>query len=185
MVAEARVVDRLSASCPFSVLSLTATAIRFAGASGGPGGFLEMTSNASKSNLTVLEIPVTEEEDDIGLTPLTRPGTPLIIGTKPRLRPHEILVPPPTGKDFQTQWRLSPSSPDLLDRNIFTPRTLTRSNTVPRPLATADTTKFEETMIEDLVFEPEKLVRLRRWILTIVVGALSLRSSKTGSWIAL
>ena len=133
-----------------------------------------MGSDAPKSNLPILEIPITDEEDDIGLTPLTRPGTPLIINAKPRLRPHEILVPPPTGKDdFRTQWWLSPSSPDLLDRNIFSPRTLTRSKTVPKPLATAGTIKFEETMVEDLVFESERLVRLRRWILTIVVGTLA------------
>lgn len=133
-----------------------------------------MNSDAPKSNLPSLELPATEEEDDIGLTPLTRPGTPLIIGTKPRLRPHEILVPPPTGKDdFQTQWRLSPSSSDLLDKNIFTPRTLPRSRTVPEPLATATSIKFEDIMTEDLVFEPAKLVRLRRWILTIVIGAFA------------
>ena len=42
-----------------------------------------MSSEAPKSNLPTLEIPITDEEDDIGLTPLTRPGTPLIIGTKP------------------------------------------------------------------------------------------------------
>ena len=124
---------------------------------------------------------MTDEEDDIGLTPLTRPGTPLIIGTKPRLRPHEIMVPPPAAKDeSQMQWRLSPSSSDLLDKNIFTPRTLTRSRTAPEPLVTAATTKFEETTIEDLGFEPEKLVRLRRWILTIVVGALAPEARKWG-----
>jgi len=133
-----------------------------------------MSSGASKGNLRILDIPITDEEDDIGLTPLTRPGTPLIIGAKPRLRPHEILVPPPTGKDdFRMQWGLSPSSPDLLDKNIFTPRTLSRSKTVPEPLATAGTINFEDTMIEDLVFEPEKLVRLRRWILALVVGAFA------------
>jgi len=133
-----------------------------------------MNSDTPRSNPPILEIPATEEEDDIGLTPLTRPGTPLIIGTKLRLRPHEILVPPPTDKDdFQTQWRLSPSSSDLLDKNIFTPRTLPRSRTVPEPLATATSINFEDTMTEDLVFEPEKLVRLRRWILTIVVGAFA------------
>ena len=131
-----------------------------------------MSSDAPKSNLPTLEIPITDEEDDIGLTPLTRPGTPLIIGTKPRLRPHEIFSPPPTDKDdFQVQLRLSPSSSDLLDKNIFTPRTLTRSRTVPEPLVTTTTIKFEDTMTEDLVFEPERLIRLRRWILTIVVGA--------------
>ena len=165
-------VDRL-------IVSLTA-ANRFAGE---PGGFLlEMNSDTSQSGLPILEIPITDEEDDIGLTPLTRPGTPLIIGTKPRLRPHEILVPPPIGKDdFQTQWRLSPSSPDLLDGNIFSPRAIARSKTVPGPLAAAPRIKFEETMIEDLVFEPEKLVRLRRWILAIAVGAFVPRNSKTGS----
>ena len=130
-----------------------------------------MSSDTPKSNLEILEIPITDEEDDIGLTPLTRPGTPLIIGTKGRLRPHEIFVPPPSSKDdFQKQWRLSPSSPDLLDKNIFTPRTLARSRTLPGPLSTATTMKFEDPMIEDLVFESEKLVRLRRWILTIVIG---------------
>lgn len=129
-----------------------------------------MDSDAPKRNLPILEVPTAEEEEDIGLTPLTRPGTPLVIGTKPRLRPHEILVSPPTGKDdFQLQW-LSPSSSDLLDKNIFTPRTLTPSRTVPESLVTAATIKFEDTMLEDLVFEPEKLVRLRRWILTIAVG---------------
>ena len=169
MVAEVtmskRAVDRLT-------LSLTAN--RFAGASSEPGGFLRMSSDTSNSNLPIPEVPTTDEEDDIGLTPLTRPGTPLIIDTKPQLRPHEIFMPPPTGKDFQTQWRLSPSSPDLLDGNIFSPRTLARSKTVHGPLATTTRIKFEETMIEDLVFEPEKLVRLRRWILTIVVGAFVL-----------
>ena len=123
-----------------------------------------MDTDAPKRDIPILEIPITEEEEDIGLTPLTRPGTPLIIGTKPRLRPHEILVPPPTGKDdFQPQW-LSPSSSNLLDKNIFTPRTLTRSRTLPESLVTAATIQFEDTMLEDLVFEPEKLVRLRRWV---------------------
>ena len=80
-----------------------------------------MSSDAPKSNLPTLEIPITDEEDDIGLTPLTRPGTPLIISTKPRLRPHEIFVPPSADKDdFQVQLQLSPSSSDLLDKNIFT-----------------------------------------------------------------
>ena len=129
-----------------------------------------MSSEAPKSNLPTLEIPITDEEDDIGLTPLTRPGTPLIISTKPRLRPHEIFVPPPTDKDdFQVQLRVSPSS-DLLDKNIFTPRTLTRSRTAPEPLVTTTAIKFEDTMTEGLVFEPERLIRLRRWILTVVVG---------------
>ena len=140
-----------------------------------------MSSDTSKNNLPILEIPITDEEDDIGLTPLTQPGTPLIFGNKARLRPHEILVPPPSGKDdFQTQWRLSPSSSDLLDKNIFTPRTLTRSRTLPGPLSTATTIKFEDTMIEDLVFEPEKLVRLRRWILTIAVGESTTQPRKPG-----
>lgn len=130
-----------------------------------------MSSDAPKINLPILEIPIIDEEDDIGLTPLTRPGTPLIIGTKPRLQPHEIFIPPPTGKDdFQMQRRLSPSSSDLLDKNISTPVILTRSRTVPEPPVTAATIKFEDTMLEDLIFEPEKLVRLRRWILTVVVG---------------
>ena len=138
-----------------------------------------MSSDTPKNNLPILAIPITDEEEDIGLTPLTRPGTPLIINSKPRLRPNEILVPPPTGKDdFQTQWWLSPSSPDLLDRNIFSPRTLTRSKTVPKPLVTTDTIKFEETTVEDLVFEPERLTRLRRWILSIIVGAFVPNSRK-------
>ena len=137
-----------------------------------------MSSDAPKSNPPILEIPITDEEDDIGLTPLTRPGTPLVIGTKPRLRPHEILVPPPTGKDdFQMQWGLSPSSSDLLDKNIFTPRALTRSRTLPD---TAASIKFGETMIEDLVFEPEKLVRLRHWVLTLVVGEFASYTRKLG-----
>ena len=147
--------------------------------SSGPGSSFEMNSKASKSNPPKLSVPVSDEEDDIGLTPLTRPGTPLIIGTKARLRPHEILVPSHASKDdLQTPWLLSSSSPDLLEKNIFSPRTLTRSNTVPTPLATAATTKFEDTMIEDLVFEPEKLVRLRRWILTIVIGTSATQPSK-------
>ena len=141
-----------------------------------------MSSDASMNNLPILEAPTTDEEEDIGLTPLTRPGTPLIIGNKPRLRPHEILVPPSTGKDdFQTEWRLSPSSPDLLDGNIFSPRTLTRSKTLPGPVVTAVTRiKFEETMVEELVFEPEKLFRLRRWVLSIVVGAFAPETQKLG-----
>jgi hypothetical protein len=130
-----------------------------------------MSSSAFRSNPPILEIPLSDEEDDIGLTPLTRPGTALIIGKKPRLRPHEILVPTPTGKDdLQTPWLLSASSSDLLDKNIFTTRTLTRSRTFPEPLVTAASGKFEDTMVEDLAFEPEKLVRLRRWILAIAVG---------------
>lgn len=141
-----------------------------------------MGSDAAKSNLPILDIPTTDEEDDIGLTPLTRPGTPLTISTKQRLRPHEILIPPPAGKDdFQMQWQLSPSSPDLLDKNIFMPRTLTRSRTVPESLVTAGTIQFEETMPGDLVFEPEKLIRLRRWILAIAIGAFIPRNSRTGS----
>lgn len=133
-----------------------------------------MSSDEPKDNPPALTIPLSDEEDDIGLTPLTRPGTPLLIGTKPRLRPHEILVPPPTGKDeLQAPWLLSQPSSDLLDKNIFSPRTLTRSRTVPGPLVTAATVTFKDTTTEDLVFEPEKLVRLRRWILTIVVGALT------------
>lgn len=130
-----------------------------------------MNSNECKSDLPIFKILVSDEEDDIGLTPLTRPGSPLIIGTKPRLRPHEILVPPPTDEDdFQTQRLLSSSSSDLLDKNIFTSRTLNRSRTVPEPLVSAASIKFKESVIEDLVFEPEKLVCLRRWILAIVVG---------------
>ena len=130
-----------------------------------------MSSDVSESSLGVLEISLSDEEDDIGLTPLTRPGTPLIIGNNQRLRPHEILVPPHTAKDdFQPPWLSSPSSSDLLEKNIFSQRTLTRSRTVPAPLVTATTVKFEDTMMEALVFEPEKLVRLRRWILAIAVG---------------
>lgn len=133
-----------------------------------------MNSDACKDNLPILKVPVSDEEDDIGLTPLSRPGTPLIIGNKPRLRPHEILVPPPSVKDgFQTPLLLSQSSSDLLDKNIFTPRTLARSRTVPEPLVTAATIKFNDTTIEGLVFEPQKLDRLRRWILTIAVGAFT------------
>jgi hypothetical protein len=133
-----------------------------------------MNSEESKDNPPVLMIPLSDEEEDIGLTPLTRPGTPLIIGTKQRLRPHEILVSPPTSKeDSQTPWPLSQSASDLLDKNIFSPRTLSRSSTVREPLVTATTIKLEDTTIEDLVFEPEKLVRLRRWLLTIVVGTLA------------
>lgn len=125
--------------------------------------------------MPILDISVSDEEDDIGLTPLsTRPGTPLIIGTKPRLRSHETPVPPPTGKDdFQTQRLLSPSSSDLLDKNTFNPRSPTRSRTFPGPLVKAATIKFEDAMIEDLVFEPQKLVRLRRWILTIAAGVFT------------
>ena len=161
-----------------SVAFLAATANRFAGAFSQPGDSLEMGSDAFKSDLRPQGVPTTDEEEDIGLTPLTRPGTPLIIGSNPRLRTHEIPVPPSTGKDeFQPQWQLSPSSPDLLDRNIFSPRTLTRSKTLPGPLVTAASVKLEETMIEDL--EPERLARLRRWILTIVVGAFASRGPKT------
>lgn len=128
-----------------------------------------MSSNACKNNLPILNIQVSDEEEDIGLTPLAR--SPLIIGTKSRLRPHEIPISPPASKDdLQTRLLLSPSSPDLLDKNTLTPRTLSRSKTFPKPLVTAATIKFEHTMINDLVFEPQKLVHLRRWILTIVVG---------------
>ena len=135
-----------------------------------------MSADTLKSTPPILEIPIADEEDDIGLTPLTRPGTPLIIGTKPRLRPQEILVPSPISRgDSQTPWLQSPSSPDLLDRNILPPRTLTRSKTVSGPVVTAATTKPEEIMIEDLDFEPEKLVRLRRWILTVALGGFALK----------
>ena len=132
-----------------------------------------MNSDACKNNLPVLNIQVSDEEDDIGLTPLTRPrGTPLIIGTgKPRLRSNEIFAPPPAGKDgLHMQRSLSPSSSELLDKNVFTPRSHTLSRTVPEPLITSATVKFEDTAIEDLAFEPERLARLRRWILTIVIG---------------
>ena len=133
-----------------------------------------MSSHAHASEAS-LDIPFSDEEDDIGLTPLTRSGTPLIFSPKTRLRPHEILLPSPTGKDdLQAPWLLSPSSSNLLDKNIFTPRTLTRSRTVPGPLVTSTSTiNFKDTVIEDLVFEPEKLVLLRRWILTIAVGAFT------------
>lgn len=132
-----------------------------------------MSSDVRKHNLPILKTPLSDEEDDIGLTPLTRPGTPLIIGTT-RLRPHEILVSPSNGKDgFQPQLLLSSSSSDLLDKNIFTPRTLPRSRTVPEPLVSAATIKFEDARIEGLVFEPQKLVRLRRWILAIVIGVFT------------
>ncbi|KAF9647157.1 DUF1630-domain-containing protein [Thelephora ganbajun] len=77
------------------------------------------------------------------------------------------------------QWRPSSPSSDLLDKNIFTPRTLTRSKTVPEPLVTAATIKFEDTTVEDLVFEPEKLTRLRRWILTIAVVDFDLELGPT------
>jgi hypothetical protein len=134
-----------------------------------------MSSDVCENNLPILKIPLSDEEDDIGLTPLTRPGTPLINGTKTRLRPHEILVSPPSNKDgFQPRLLLSSSSSDLLDKNIFAPRTPTRSRTVPEPLVTAATIKFEDTRIGDLDFEPQKLVLLRRWILTIVVGAFTI-----------
>jgi len=154
---------------------------RFAGTPSGRDGSFEMGSNASDSSLGVLKISLSDEEDDIGLTPLTRPGTPLIIGSKQRLRPHEIIVPPHTAKDdFQPPWLSSPSSSDLLEKNIFSPRTLTRSRTVPAPLVTATTIKFEDTMMEALVFEPEKLVRLRRWILAIEVGTHATQHPKLG-----
>lgn len=141
-----------------------------------------MSSVACKDNVPIPNIPVSDEEEDIGLTPLTRPGTPLIIGPKSRSRPHEILVPSPTSKDdFPAQWSLSSSSSDLLDKNIFTPRTLPRSGTLPEPLVTTAAIKFEDTMVEDLVFEPQKLICLRRWILTVVVGVLTVKRSKLGA----
>ena len=80
-------------------------------------------------------------------------------------------MPSHTSKDeLQTSWLLSSPSPDQLDKNIFSPRIITRSNAVPTPLVTAATTKFEDTMIEDLIFEPEKLARFWCRILTIAIG---------------
>ena len=35
-----------------------------------------MNSGASASNLPILQISITDEEDDLDLTPLSRPGTP-------------------------------------------------------------------------------------------------------------
>src|SRR6202041_2773405 len=86
-------------------------------------------SNPARPGLHTPESPI-EEEDDIGLTPITRPSTPLI-PPRARFRPPDLVFTN-DGYDILITPLASPSSPDLLDRVIFSPRTLTRSKTLSR-----------------------------------------------------
>jgi hypothetical protein len=95
-----------------------------------------------------------DDEDDIGLTSISRPSTPLV-------RPGRLLLP-------QNDTALvSPSSPDLLDRVIFSPRTLTRSRTLP---TVTTNTRVEEDLLDKLILEPDRVIKLRRWILGLAIG---------------
>ena len=119
------------------------------------------------------------EESDIGLYNLARKSSSSY-DTPRKRNPRRLSIVSVLHEEPKTPIK-SPSNPALVPPSPKNDKKLSRSNTLPRLNRAESISGSRSDDLQSLSMEASKVKRLRRWILTVVVGTLIFSSQPAQS----